>query len=584
MKRGHWRSFVSQTGAVRTATAGANRLEQPGTRIATGVAASSDFWRRLMSFAVTWPGGALLGLTVFGLALRVWGLWWGAPDRVNLHPDEMNHVVEHAERVLARVSAVARGQTSFTFQTLDPGFLNYPSFLMYLIVGISGALRALGLIGDGVWQLYLVGRAVSAIFGAATVAMVFLIARELGASRAAVALAALWMALMPLHVWESHIAVTDVMMTFWISVTLLASLRVLRTGSERAFLLAGISLGLAAGSKYTALLAVVPIVMAAWLSGRGIGSSIRGLMLAAAAAFLFCLLVTPYSFLRFPDTLSAIQYEYQHTHGFQPGFSMPAVGPQYYKYLYQVVAAWPFSLGFALYASVVAGVTWSIFARDRRLAILLSFAAVFFAVTGSWRFTPLRYYLPILVVGVLCAALWQGAWLASAAGWRRATARVIILVTLAYTGLFTLQTTARFKNDTRIQAGNWIGQHIQGDSRLMMIGSRSYVGLPPDEERYDIDFIDHSMITRATRDRRVDIIEITSLMYARAYRHHLRPHRRVYEQLRTRRRLVARFESHFINKALYVALDPMFEGYFVSPTIELYAPREIVEGDSGAAP
>ena len=34
--------------------------------------------------------------------------------------------------------------------------------------------------------------------------------------------------------------------------------------------------------------------------------------------------------------------------------------------------------------------------------------------------------------------------------------------------------------------------------------------------------------------------------------------------------LVKRFESHFINKRLYMKLDPMFEGYFVSPTIEFY--------------
>jgi hypothetical protein len=35
---------------------------------------------------------------------------------------------------------------------------------------------------------------------------------------------------------------------------------------------------------------------------------------------------------------------------------------------------------------------------------------------------------------------------------------------------------------------------------------------------------------------------------------------------------VKRFEADFINKRLYTRLDPMFEGYFVSPTLEFYAP------------
>jgi hypothetical protein len=339
------------------------------------------------------------------------------------------------------------------------------------------------------------------------------------------------------------------------------------------YVIAGICLGLAAGSKYTAFLAVVPVVVAAAVSGRSLASVARGLTLAAGVAFLCCFAVTPYSFLRFGDFLAAMVYEYAHARGRQSGFSVPAYGPQYRRYVYQLVAAWPFSLGFALYASVAAGVLWGVLRLDRRKAVLLIFAAVFFAVTGSWTFTPLRYYMPILVVGVIFAGLWQAELLASPHHGRRVAAKLLVVVTLVYTAIFTVQTTARFSNDTRVQAGEWIGEHIQPGSRLLMVGSRSYVGTPRVEERFDVAFVDHRMITLIERDRSADLIQITSLMYARAYRHYLRPHRRVYSQLRARGRLLARFESHFLNKRAYMALDPMFEGYFVSPTIELYEPR-----------
>jgi hypothetical protein len=46
-----------------------------------------------------------------------------------------------------------------------------------------------------------------------------------------------------------------------------------------------------------------------------------------------------------------------------------------------------------------------------------------------------------------------------------------------------------------------------------------------------------------------------------------------YDRLRSGRSgyvLLRRFEADFLNKKLYRALDPMFEGYFVSPTLEFY--------------
>jgi hypothetical protein len=73
-----------------------------------------------------------------------------------------------------------------------------------------------------------------------------------------------------------------------------------------------------------------------------------------------------------------------------------------------------------------------------------------------------------------------------------------------------------------------------------------------------------------------DLLEISSLIYLRGYRHGNAIYMRHYDRLRSGRTdyvLLRRFEADFLNKKLYIALDPMFESYFISPTLEFYRRR-----------
>lgn len=505
-------------------------------------------------------GWVLLAITLLGLALRVWGIRWGAPDRIDLHPDEIDYVIKHARKV--------------SFSSPDPGFLNYPSFLIYLTALASGALRRLGLLTE-VWQVHLVGRSWSALFGTAVVPAVFLLARELGARAPGALLAALWAALLPYHVWESHVAVTDVPMTFWTVVTLLAAVRLVRTGRRRDWLLAGAALGLATGSKYTAALAASAIVLGALLGPHPWRRRIEGLALAAAASLAACFIVTPFTFIRFGDFLAAMAFERGHTTGGHYGFSVPADGWWYRRWLYQLAAGWPYSMGFALYGSAAAGTAWAIATLDRRKAVLLVFGAVFFAVTGSWVLTPLRYYLPLLVCGALLAGLWQGAWLGSTSRWRRTVAAAAVAVTAAYTGVYTWQTTARYSRETRVEAQRWLQERLGPGGRLLILGWRRYLAMPGPGSGVEVVRDSERVLADLERTASFDLIEASSLVYGRHYRHGDPGGIGAYERLRDPSgdyRLVRRFESDFLNKRLYVRLDPMFEGYFVSPTLEFYEP------------
>ena len=504
---------------------------------------------------------ALYLILALGLAFRLWGLAWGLPERTDLHPDEHDYVLDHALHV--------------TFAHPDPGFLNYPSFLMYLISLTFGGLRRLHLIAGEEWQAYYIGRLWSAFFATATILPVYRLARELGGTRLAGLLAGLFMALLPLNIWEAHFAITDPLMTFWIALTLLASVRLVRTGRWRDYAFAGIALGLATGSKYTAALATVAVVAGALTARRPWRNTVTGLCLAAGCALACAFVVMPFSFIRLPDLLRAMAYEHAHVNGNHYGFSLPANGWQYRRGLYRLAAAWPFSFGLALYACVAAGTVWTLRRFDRRKLPVFVFAALFGFVTCRWTFVPLRYYMPLLLVGALCAGLWLGHLLETPR--RRGAGLALLAAALACTLVFDFQTTARFTRETRQQAGYWLDRQLQPGQSLLVAGWHRYLALPTCIRCYRLEYKSkEAPLNRIETAATFDLVEISSMHHARHLRHGNDGMLAIYQELRDPRgdfELVARFDSDFLNKKLYERLDPMFGGYFVSPTLEFYRPK-----------
>ena len=509
-----------------------------------------------------------MALVVLGASLRYWGLWWGLPERVDFHPDENYYVIQHAMEV--------------SLAHPDPIFINYPSFLCYTVAILRGALQVVVGWGQEIWQVYLIGRAVSALYGTLTVLAAFLLARRLGAKPIGALLAAFWVAILPLHVWESHVAVTDIMMTFWVLLTLWAALGMLQAGRFKwgPCLAAGLFLGLATGSKYTAALVAIGPLVAVLLGKWPWRDALKGLVVVALISLAACFVVTPYSFIRFPDLLKSMAYENEHTHGHHLGFSNPADGPQYHNYLYQLVAAWPFSCGLVLYGCVLAGMAWAVFRHSRSDNVVLAFWVVFFGITGSWSFTPLRYYMPLLVIGVIYAGVWQGEWFSCEGSvWRRRLALGAVALAAGYTGVFTLSTTSRFSSDTRAQADRWMRQNLGATQKMHMFGWRHYTGFLDDDK--DNRMLQHTegVLSKADGIPPSELIEITSLHYLRWYRHNERRYMSAYDTVRDPRghfECVAIFDAPYLNRDLYGSLDPMYRCYFISPTIEIYRHKPLV--------
>jgi 4-amino-4-deoxy-L-arabinose transferase-like glycosyltransferase len=235
-----------------------------------------------------WPG--LAAVLVGGLSLRLWGIGQGLPYSYNT--DEADHFVPHA--------AAMSG-----FHLNPHYFANPPAFtyLLHLLFALSyggktGVEHALAVHPGGVYTL---ARAAAAVLGTAALWLLYatgarLFGRGVGLLAAAIEAVAF------LPVFYAHLALNDVPTLAPLTLSLLGSAGVLRKGRTRDYLLAGVGLGLACASKYTAGIVILPFaaaVAARFLDG-GAGAGRRALAataLTGAAALLAFLIANPYAVL-----------------------------------------------------------------------------------------------------------------------------------------------------------------------------------------------------------------------------------------------------------------------------------------------
>ena len=202
------------------------------------------------------------------------------------------------------------------------------------------------------------------------------------------------------------------------------------------------------------------------------------------------------------------------------------------------------------------------------------FFIVYFLITSNWMLTPLRYYLPLLSVMIIIASFWAGKYIENAKSYLpRIIISLSVLVIIGYTAIFSWQTTLRFKNDTRIEAAKWLNEYCAKNNinEFVTIGAINYSATANDGNFKKISYVSEIDFFRNYRNKQVDMLQITSIMYNRAYRHNNPFTKGMYEEIRHKNyRLIKSFASNFINKNIYTKLDPMFEGYFISPTLGFY--------------
>lgn len=364
---------------------------------------------------------ARLGLTL-ALTLAALLRFWSLSQGIGFNPG-----VDEPEVMDRAVRMIRTGD-------LNPHFFDYPGLYLYVEAAVAALRFMIGAI-QGKWSslqhasvddFYLWGRAVTALLGTATVWVMYRAALRWGPPTAL--LAAVLLAVMPMHVRESHYVLTDVPTTFVVAVTFLLSLRAHEKETRGAFVLAGAAAGLAGALKYNGVLAVAMPMVACAMAPRLRGSRVTTLLLIVAAMVGAFLVASPYTLLDLPTFLNQfarLSSEYR----------MPPTTPDplwlvYLKHL-RIALEWPGSL------MVVAGFAvafWHIARGPARMRWVLTtvFPIVYFRFVSQQTIVFARYLLPLVPFLSLLAA---AAVVDAVAAMRRAgmPARVRQVLTLALT-------------------------------------------------------------------------------------------------------------------------------------------------------
>lgn len=427
-------------------------------------------------------GLALVALAVaVGAVLRVWGLQFGFPFPFARTDEEV--IVDVGLGVL---------------RDPNPHFFDWPTLFMYALGGVYAALFTVErLVGGAIRNatvaklfhlttLHLTARILSAAAGTCSIALLYSTVREVLSRRVAVLAAAL-LAVVYLHVRDSHFGVTDVPATLMMLLAMRAGVRCATRGiSTRRLATAGLLSGLAASTKYnTALVLLTPMIAIAadtFSRRRPIGMTARDAALVAVAFTAGFVIGTPYAVLDFPAFWRGISAVRSHLGG---GHVVMARGWTYHASL-----TLPFGVGVPMLLAAVAGAVWLAIDAPFAAVLLLAVPVAYYVLLGSGRTVFARYMLPIVPFMCVSAAYLVDRSARTFAGWKTPAARVAVTFAgLAIIAAPTLADSIAFdrlmtKTDTRVLGGNWIAAAAPEGASLYQTGFGGGQLQPAPADRY----------------------------------------------------------------------------------------------------
>jgi len=408
---------------------------------------------------------ALAAVLAGAFGLRLWGIGHGLPFSYNI--DEEGHFVP-----------VAIG---FFGHGLNPRyFLNPPGYteLLHVVYAVwfGGREAVARAYVDDPGKVFLIARVTVALLGTAGVWLTWLLGSRLFDRRVGLLAAAL-AAVAFLPVFYSHLALNDVPATAPATLALVCAACVL-TGRGRGggiwwLLLGGVAVGLAAGTKYTAGIVLLPLLTAVALRTREERAGGAHLLAAAALACLAALagflIANPHALLSFSEFRAGISKQRE----LAGGDELAKLGlTQEDGVLYYL---WTFTWGLgwipALLALVGAG---RLVARERAIALTLLPAVVLYLLYMG---TQDRYFgrwaLPLFPIAIVLAA-YGALWLAELAGRRLpraapAATAVAAVALLAQSAVHVVHNDRVLSRpDTRGLAHDWMVARIPPGAKVML--------------------------------------------------------------------------------------------------------------------
>ena len=403
-------------------------------------------------------------ICLLGFALRVVGLQYGLPAVYN--PDEA--------AIMARALSFARG-------TLNPHNFLYPTFYFYVLfawvgaylawVWLSGRVASIGALQQLYFTdptgIYTAGRALGVAAGTATIVGLYRLAARLTDHRTAMA-AAIFLAVSPLHVRDSHYVKHDVPATLAIVLAYVAMTRIWPCARPvgprlRDTVLAGAACGVAFSTHYYCVFLAIPlalVIVQGWKL-RGWSSCLRQLTVGVLTSLMVFLALSPFLLVEPLTAWRDITANRQIV--IDRAVAAGAFGPAG-RYLEML---WRDTLGQPVAVLGVVGVVWMLASAPARAILLLAFPIPFLLFIANT--APASRYLNPVVPFLALFAAWS---LSNLAARLRGTSPALFWIAVALAAVPGFQASLRSdvflrRDDTRTLAERYIEANLPQGSTIL---------------------------------------------------------------------------------------------------------------------
>lgn len=420
---------------------------------------------------------ALAGILFVGFLLRLWGIRSGLPVALNLD--------EYAHFTVSAVKMFGGGHNPNYFQN-PPGY----TYLLQTILSVAYLTPPVGSTGASIQNafntdattIYTIARVTSAVMGIGASLALYFAGRKLWGTGVALAAAAfLTFTFLPVH--YSHFALNDVPTLLPLCIGLFGLSGVILNGRALDYSIAGLGLGLATGTKYTAAALSVAIFIA-WAThfydDREQGKKeFKYLVLAAGVALLAFVIVNPFAVLDHSKFLYDVRRQSDQSSSIAKLGTDDTNGWFYY--------AWTLFWGFGAIPLLmsIAGAGLALKKDWRKSLPFVVFSLIVFLFMGKQLRFYARWMMPIYPVLAIFAAYFAveaGRWinekLKPKTGTRSPAYAITAVMLIALIGplvhvVHNDQVLAR--TDTRQLAKDWVIENVPKDQKIAF----DLLGPPP---------------------------------------------------------------------------------------------------------
>ncbi|OGM27686.1 hypothetical protein A3D00_00320 [Candidatus Woesebacteria bacterium RIFCSPHIGHO2_02_FULL_38_9] len=427
----------------------------------------------------------ILLIILLGAFLRFYKLDWG--EGYFFHPDEY-HIVAAVDRL------------HFPNQ-MNPHLFSYGSFIVNLIYFTKLFLSSLNPKFLSL-NSFLVGRFYSAFFSTLTVWVVFLISQKVFKNNKYALTSALIIATTPGLIQQAHFTTPESTLIFWLFLFIYFSLMWIGDKKERFLYLSAICLGVAIGTKVTAL-TLAPLLVLISLQGfkKKIKKTFISIFLAAASF----LVVFPYSILDWKSFKATTIYEL----GLAQGKQIVFYTRQFINtrpVIFQIEKIFPYTLGPLILFVGISGFILSVYLTFKKLKkidkkiLLIIFAFLSYSVPNFFLFAKWTRFLSPTFPFFAIFSVYFLQWFSNKFNEKLFTLLLLYSFTLVHIVWTLMFFSIYLKHDVRITATSWINQNLPKNSFILtesrnmlevpLLGS--YTKIP--YEFYDID--DNSLLEK----------------------------------------------------------------------------------------